>query len=610
MGYLRLWLIALLGSLSPLLLEAQVPTSPYLLPEADQQNPYLRDVSRARQMLLRSYYGQSARLEPRAPGISDLARLQEQLDKLPALPQEGPVDPTRYRVGPGDLFQVTVEAFQPPLILPVMVNPQGLIDIPTAGALSVAGLSLEEAQRRLESLLREAYKAKVRIHLAGVRSFWVHVAGAAPLPGRYLATPLSRVEEVVLQSLFSFDATLPFGKKDLAQPPEASTSGSESAHVTREPVRVPAISLRHIAIRHADGTESRADLLRYYLTGDLEANPYLRDGDVVQIRTAQLAAGSISLSGAVYLPGTFEYVPGDSLRQILAFGLGFTPEAQPESARLLRSGPEGIEVVSFDAEAVLTRRAPNMALRPGDRIIIPRRPGPWQAPVVEIIGEVHAPGIYPIQPGKTRLRQVLQWAGGLTAEADPRAAYVVRRPDVFDPLLENPDYMRLVLARTAAVDLYGRQYVDYEILIRRDLVPADFESLLHPEAPEAGPILEPGDRIYVPRRQQTVFVFGQVARPGHVPYREGWSAQQYIEAAGGFSEAAQRSEVFLIEAGSFHWKPASRATIRPGDMLFVNRKPLPDPYMAQLGSTQRTQVIASLISVAVTLLSFTLQLVR
>ncbi|MCS7154885.1 MAG: SLBB domain-containing protein [Bacteroidota bacterium] len=601
-----IWTCLLWGLFAPGL-GAQTSMSPYLLPEADQRNPYLPNVRQARQTLLRSYYGTTAELRPGTFSSTDLARLQEQLQKLPILPQEGPVDPHQYRIGPGDVLQITIEAFQPPLVLPAVVSPQGLVDIPTVGAVSVSGLRLAEAQARLDSLLRRLYRSSVRVHLASVRSFWVHVVGAVPLPGRYLATPLSRLEEVVLQSLMARPEAAR-DKRELAQPEKPRPSDPETRPPTEETAQIPALSLRHIRIRHADGTESRADLLRYYLTGDLEANPYLRDGDVVQLSTQQLARGSISLSGAVHLPGTFEYAAGDSLRQILAFGLGFTAEARPEEALLLRPTERGIEEIRFDARAVLEGRAPNRALQPGDRIVIPRRPGPWQPPVVQVIGEVMAPGIYPIEPGRTRLQEVLRWTGGLTEEADLRSAYIVRRPDTFDPLWENPDYARLVLARTTALNLYGRQYVDYETFIRRDLVSADLENALRNG--DAGPLLEPGDRIYIPKRQQTVFVFGQVSRPGHVPYRPGWSARDYVEAAGGFTDAARRSEVFVIEAGTFRWKPSRRAAVLPGDMIFVNRKELSDPYIAQLGMAQRTQVIASLVSLSVTLLSLALQLLR
>src|SRR5690606_26904291 len=82
--------------------------------------------------------------------------------------------------------------------------------------------------------------------------------------------------------------------------------------------------------------------------------------------------------------------------------------------------------------------------------------------------------------------------------------------------------------------------------------------------------LQDGDRLVVPRDQQTVYVFGQVSRPGFINYAPGREASYYIAAAGGASPMA--GDAFVIEAGTGRYLPARNAPVHSGDMIFLDRR--------------------------------------
>ena len=80
--------------------------------------------------------------------------------------------------------------------------------------------------------------------------------------------------------------------------------------------------------------------------------------------------------------------------------------------------------------------------------------------------------------------------------------------------------------------------------------------------------LETGDIIVIPERSQTVMVQGEVNLPQAVVWREGWTAEQFLEAAGGLTERGSRSTLMLR-------RPSGQAILnpqvapRPGDELIA-----------------------------------------
>jgi protein involved in polysaccharide export with SLBB domain len=80
--------------------------------------------------------------------------------------------------------------------------------------------------------------------------------------------------------------------------------------------------------------------------------------------------------------------------------------------------------------------------------------------------------------------------------------------------------------------------------------------------------LENGDIIVIPERSQTVFVQGEVTMPQPVIWREGWTIDQYLDAAGGLSSRGARSTLMLRRpSGEVVLEP--RVPPQPGDELIA-----------------------------------------
>lgn len=499
---------------------------------------------------------------------SDEEALLKQLATGVAL--EGPIDPEHYIVGPFDGISINLWS-EVPLTFNTLVTAEGTLIIPTVGEIHVAGHSLKELKEVVAREVRRKYaKGEVGATLVSPRSFVVKVAGIVSNPGAYVVTSADRVDRAIyLANLLSITRVqqpnpLKLIEKEKSQAPFQTEE--------EQPERQP--SLRNIKVYRGNGDTVNVDLIRYYATGDGTYNPYLLDGDIIVVPALNLSANSVSIQGAVRIPGRFEYHPGDSLSLMFKIANGPQAVAALESTELVRFNTDG---KTFERRVVDARKVLNggmdIHLEPSDRVFVR-----WNRYLREefnatVAGEVRQPGKYAITRDSTWLSEIVREAGGFTPEAAVSECKILRRTTSDDPLAGNLDYERLMEMRLSGMDREERDYFTYEAAIKRGYVSVDFRKLFVEGNQSADVTLRDGDFIIVPSRNKTVYVFGQVAIPGHVTYVQGSNYRYYIEKAGGFSEAAKKDKVSVIKAGSKKWVSPEETQMEEGDAIFVPLKP-------------------------------------
>ncbi len=99
----------------------------------------------------------------------------------------------RYRLGVGDTISVSVQRF-PDLSFQAIINTEGDVVTPLLGAVSIAGLTVEEAQEKLRcELNRYVIEPSVTLILANQRPALVTVTGEVSKPGFYIFQPGSQL---------------------------------------------------------------------------------------------------------------------------------------------------------------------------------------------------------------------------------------------------------------------------------------------------------------------------------------------------------------------------------------------------------------------------------
>ncbi|MEN8209215.1 MAG: polysaccharide biosynthesis/export family protein [Candidatus Fermentibacteria bacterium] len=142
------------------------------------------------------------------------------LGTIPSLPSpqdipnmEGSVlelaDRSTYVLGPGDIVSVVVEGGSSQILLSAGVYPltqctvggDGYLSVSGIGAVSVNGITIDEAQHFLQRKAADCYPSiRVTLSLIEPRMLRVSVGGMVNEPGTYQLTALSRVSDAVLMA--------------------------------------------------------------------------------------------------------------------------------------------------------------------------------------------------------------------------------------------------------------------------------------------------------------------------------------------------------------------------------------------------------------------------
>ncbi|HEX9657291.1 MAG TPA: SLBB domain-containing protein, partial [Bacteroidota bacterium] len=428
--------------------------------------------------------------------VQDLEKLKAQSVQTAqpkGLALESTIDPEHYFVGPSDVFSVNVW-ISPPVSFLLTVTPEGTLIIPTVGEVRVADITLADAKQKVIVAIGKSYRSgNVTMTLVTPRPIVVTVTGNVVNPGSYVLAAYYRADKAI---------------------EEANTLHRDQAQAQLDDAK-GTMSRRNILIRRKDGSNVSADLQKFLVTKEDKWNPYLREGDVIVVPRTDMKKNVIGVYGEVNLPGRFEFVQGDSVKDAIRIAYGFSEGAVVDTVELTRFTLNGSELTTtiLNGRLLFDRREPDIALQPGDRVVVRGRPDKRADYRVWIDGEVPYPGIYPITRSTTKLSQVIAMAGGFTEFASIKTAQLVRRS--VEP--REIELERLESSRggvSAEDSLY--YYLETELRIRKEIVNVDFERLFMEGDSAQDVMLRDNDVITIPQRRKTVYVFGQVATPGHI----------------------------------------------------------------------------------------------
>ncbi len=494
-------------------------------------------------------------------------------------PLEHAVDPDRYVMGPGDVLKIVVGE-QSDFTNQVTVSPEGSAYVPSVGNIDVSNLTLTDAKKRLTEALRNKYVSKnINIFLVQLRSFRVTVSGAVYKPGIVTVNAMNRVSEAIELAggfLKPIRVVKRTSQVNVTSPLRDDVTVKTESVNDNAVYKKAAASKRNIIITRRNQKKLRADIQKYELTGDLNANPYLQDGDVVFVPTEQITVGRVAIYGAVKSPDDFEYVPGDRVKDLLSMGSGFAVDADSSEIELVRFNSDfhsvSRTVLHLDAaNAEKTKDVLNMPLLPDDRLFVRAIPRYHNKIDVEISGEIKHPGYYALENENKTLSTVIERAGGFTKDASLKNAFVVRRAreDVQDP-----EFERLKKMDVADMTEMEREYFKTKSRERVGGMGVDFVALFEKGDKSQDMILRDNDLIVVPAREMTVKVSGQVINPGLFPYDANKTLRYYVDEAGGYNWNARKSKIRVIKAKTGEWVKAKDSTpIDIGDAIFIPEKP-------------------------------------
>lgn len=492
---------------------------------------------------------------------------------------EGAVDANKYIVGPNDIFSLGIwGVVNTPL--PLGVSPEGSLIIPSVGEVAVSGLTLTEAKSRVIAAVKKRFiSAEITLTLVSPRRFLVTVTGVGQ--GTYPTSAIMRASSLIA---FIFSDSLSLIK-----------SGTM-------PFERGSFSMRNIKLTRKNGEIQRIDLYKYFATRDESFNPFLREGDVITLQKYNWEGKFIAVQGAVQFPGIFEYIQGDDLETALDMVRGVTTVALMDSIVISRMDKSASKMEKFFVKYDHDKK---MKLEPNDRVYINAYAEQRRDFRVLVLGEVVRPGSYPITLNTTKLSDLINEAGGLLPNSFLPTSEVYRKLDTFFIQTFNRDTLENVFTRRLndiVSNKEEKESFDQDLLYKIGRVNVDFEKLSQGDNSQ-DIILKNGDIVHIANNRKEIYVYGQVNRPGFVPYKEGADAQYYIDAAGGYGERADEDEIRVIKFKTREWLEPDEATIQSSDFVYV-------PKVIKRDFAYDIDLISKVAGVIVSVITLTLLVIQ
>jgi len=314
------------------------------------------------------------------------------------------------------------------------------------------------------------------------------------------------------------------------------------------------------------------------LEGNEAENVALQEQDTIKVfsRWEMQEKPSVIINGFVVNPGKYDFHPGMTVRDLVSAAGSPKRNALLDMAELSR-----VEVASDKAtssrmqidlgKAINGDPAHNIALKSDDVLIVRGIVG-WADSTdkfVRLKGEVQYPGVYSVGRGE-KLSSVIARAGGFTDKAYLRGAKFTRR----SVQKEQQKRMDEIIVKTEK-EIIQKQAALASIASSKEELDAtkaaleglqkDLDRMKTLKAEGRVVIrlaqinelkkssydleMEGGDILEIPTRANVVNVLGQVYNPTAFVYLpENSSVESYLNKAGGATNDAEASEMFIIKA--------------------------------------------------------------
>lgn len=309
---------------------------------------------------------------------------------------------------------------------------------------------------------------------------------------------------------------------------------------------------------------------------------------------------TIVVKGAVRNPGTYKFADNMTLEDLVIQCGGLLESASTVKIDVARriKDPKSTTVGDMRAETftftlkdgLITGGQPGFTLKPFDEVYIRRSPGYQEQQDVFVDGEVMFGGEYALAKKGERLSDIVIKAGGLTPEAYPEGARLMRKTTPEEKKLIQQTIMKLTQQG-------GNDTIDMALMNLGDYYPVGIELKKALENPgsDYDVILKEGDQLVIPEYSGTVKISGAVMYPNTVVYKPKAKTSYYISQAGGFAQRARKRRAFVIYMnGTVAVARGGRLDIKPGCEIIV---PLKQPRKG-LGLAEIMSLTTSTTSMA------------
>ena len=459
------------------------------------------------------------------------------------MPINEPNPDSGYMLDVGDLLEIQLVGSEE-YVEDLLINSDGSISMPDIGKVVIAGLSLNDASQLIKSKVKSTFiGTEAFVSLAEIRDVNILVTGNAEYPGIYTLTGNSNILHAI------------------------SAAGGISEHG----------SLREINLIRDNTIIESLDVYDLLILGKYNLKKRLRSGDVVFVESKK---SIVTIDGAVNRPAKYEVLENQNLLSIVEYANGITRNADRENISLERILDGSLKTIPVRSE----NQFETIMAEDGDLIYI--REFPYRE--AKISGAVLKPGFYTMAAGET-VNDLIQKAGGYTENAYQ-----------FGAIYLNEDAKSI---NKLSKEILYQEFLDNIIAVSQQNIGGNFD--LSPivklteelkDTPPNGRVvidllnestidlynIKEGDELFVPERNNVVYVYGETSTEGAVVFAENQSVEYFVDKSGGFKKFADNESIYILHPNGesqlyrskrsiFESRPKNEIKIYPGSIIFVPR---------------------------------------
>ncbi|MDA8816434.1 SLBB domain-containing protein [Gammaproteobacteria bacterium] len=459
------------------------------------------------------------------------------------MPINEPNPDSGYMLDVGDVLEVQLVGPNA-YIEELLINSDGSISLQDIGKMFIAGLSLNDASQLIKSKVNTALIGnEAFINLTEIRDVNILVTGNAKNPGIYTLTGNSNI----LHALSAAGGISEFG------------------------------SLREINLVRDDIVIETLDVYDLLIEGQYNLKKRLRSGDVVFVKPRK---NIVTIDGAVNRPSKYEASDDQKLISIIKYANGINRNADLKNISLERLVDGSLKTIPVPNDSYFEA----INVQDGDSIYV--REYPYRQ--ARILGAVLKPGSYTMSAGET-ISDLIERAGGYTENAYQ-----------FGAIYLNEDAKKV---NELSKEILYREFLDNIIAASQQNIGGNFdltpivkltEKLNNTDANGRVVInlldeptidlynVKEGDELFVPERNNVVYVYGETSTEGAVMFTENQSVDYFVDKSGGFKKFADKESIYILHPNGesqlyrskrniFENRPKSEIKIYPGSIIFVPR---------------------------------------
>ena len=291
---------------------------------------------------------------------------------------------------------------------------------------------------------------------------------------------------------------------------------------------------------------------------------------------------TVTIFGEVAFPGVYEFAENMTVEDFIVNAGGLNEAASTARVDVARRAKDADAKVTSDtithtysfalSNGLLVEGSKSFTLMPFDEVYVRKSPGYHKQENVLIEGEVLFDGTHALTKKNQRLSELIQNAGGLTPQAYPEGARLIRQ--MTDEELQRLDITietTLQTAKNKADSVRIRKAMESQTSYP---VGVELHKALEKPGSDADITLRSGDRLIIPQFSNTVKMSGEVMYANTVAYDKNKRLNYYVNQAGGYNENASMSNVYIVYMNGTVSKANrwSRRVVDPGCEIVVPTK--------------------------------------